>query len=66
RPDFDPEPTRRWLSQIVYLPTYQQVPDHKLVQLGQIIREVEVTHAASNAALAVAAAAHDDRSELIT
>lgn len=63
RPDFDPERTRRWLSRIVYLPTYQQAPDHKLAQLGQIIREVETAHSEANPALEAAAAAHDVRVE---
>lgn len=41
RPYFDPVRTRRWLEQIVYLPTYQRVPDRGLERLGQIVREVE-------------------------
>lgn len=45
RPQCDPAPTRRWLERIVYLPTYQQVPDHTVERLGRIVREVEATRA---------------------
>lgn len=41
RPQFDPARTRCWLERIVYLPTYQPVPDHRLAQLARIVCEVE-------------------------
>jgi perosamine synthetase len=41
RPDLDPEHTRRWLSQIVYLPTYRPLPEPLLERLGRIVRDVE-------------------------
>lgn len=65
RPQLDPVRTRRWLERIVYLPTYQPVPDRKLAQLAQIVREVEAARLAAGAEAEPAAQALGDRSELI-
>ncbi|HEY0734391.1 MAG TPA: aminotransferase class I/II-fold pyridoxal phosphate-dependent enzyme [Herpetosiphonaceae bacterium] len=64
RPRFDPVRTRRWLERIVYLPTYQQVPEHRLAQLARIVREVEAARLEAGSA-AEAVQALGDHSELI-
>jgi perosamine synthetase len=41
RPDLDPQRARRWLAQIVYLPTYRPLSGLMLERLSRIVHDVE-------------------------